>query len=216
MQIGDKILLKNCSGLKTYNGRVGIILYIDNFGFMKGTWGKELINEKIDEIERIGHKDLSEKTIKLAEMSSKQAEAKQELNSGLKEGILHLIKIYCYRNNEQYIKLYKKGWIGTVYRNISCDVVDKKGKTYLTKEIAENVIKINLEKFDNHFSRAINACEDYDCTISLKDKLGAKQFVKEYLDWAKNILISKNKIEKIEVQSKIEDMLMRLKKKENN
>lgn len=216
MKIGDKIILKNCSGLKSYNGKTGTVLYIDDFGFMKGTWGKELVNEKIDEIKKIGHEELSERIINLTEMSSKQAEAKQELNSGLKEGILHLIKIYCYRNNEQYMKLYKKGWIGTVYRNVSCDVVDKKGKTFLTKEIAENVIKTNLEKFDNHFLRAINACEDYDCSISLKDKVGSKQFVKEYLSWAKDILITKNKVEKSEVQFKIEDMLTNLKKKENN
>lgn len=209
MKIGDKVLLKNCSNLPSYSGRTGIVLYIDDFGFMKGTWGKELINEEIDEIEKIGYVHLPERKIKLAEMSSKQAEAKQELNSGLKEGILHLIKLYCYRNNDQYMNLYKKSWIGTVYRNIACDVVDKKGKTYLTQKIVDNVIQTNLDdkKFENHFNRTINACEDYDCRLNVNDKVGAKQFVSEYLNWAKNILLAKNKIEKSEVQLKIESML---------
>lgn len=210
MKIGDKILLENCSDLPSYNGRTGVVLYIDDYGFMKGTWGKELISEEIDEIKKIGFKHLSEKTIKLAEMSSKQAEARQELNSGLKEGILHLIKIYCYRNNEQYMNLYKKSWIGTVYRNISCDVVDKNGKPYLTKNIADAVINANLEdkKFENHFARTIKACEDYDCAINPKDKAGAKQFVSDYLNWAKNVLIEKPEIEKAEVQSKIDSLLI--------
>lgn len=212
MKIGDKILLKNCSDLPSYNGKTGIVLYIDEYGFMKGTWGKELINEKIDEVEKIGYKKLSEKMIRFAEMSSKQAEAKQELNSGLKEGILHLIKIYCYRNNEQYMKLYKKGWIGTVYRNITCDVVDRKGKPYLTKDIVEAVIAANLDnkKFDIHFSRTMNACEDYEYKTDQKDKEGAKQFVSEYLNWAKNILLEKPEIEKAEVQLKIDSLLLEM------
>ncbi|MBQ3825157.1 MAG: hypothetical protein II811_03365, partial [Spirochaetaceae bacterium] len=82
MKIGDRILLKNCSDLPNYSGRTGTVLYIDNVGFMKGTWGKELINEEIDVVEKIGYEKLSEKTIRLAEMSSKQAEAMHELNSG--------------------------------------------------------------------------------------------------------------------------------------
>lgn len=87
MKIGDKILLKNCSDLPEYNGRTGVVLYIDDFGFMKGTWGKELINEEIDEVEKIGYEHLPEKTIRLAEMSSNQADAVKKLKGGLEEGI---------------------------------------------------------------------------------------------------------------------------------
>lgn len=212
MKIGDRILLKNCSDLPNYNGRTGTVLYIDNFGFMKGTWGKELINEEIDVVEKIGYEKLSEKTIRLAEMSSKQAEAKQELNSGLKEGILHLIKLYCYRNNEQYMTLYKKGWIGTVHRNVACDVVDKKGKPYLTKKIEDDVINANLEekKFNNHFSRTISACNEYEYSINPNDKENAKEFVTDYLEWAKPILLQKSEIEMEQVQTKIDEMLKKL------
>lgn len=209
MKIGDKILLKNCSDLPNYNGRIGTVLYIDHLGFMKGTWGKEAINEEIDEVEKIGHEQLSEETILLAEMSSKQAEAKQEFNSGLKEGILHLIKLYCYRNNEQYMKLYKKGWIGTVHRNVSCDVVDKKGKPYLTKKIEDDVVNTNLDekKFDKHFERTLKACEEYDSPINKNDKQNSKKFVSSYLEWAKPILLQKPEIEKPQVQNKIEELL---------
>ena len=75
-------------------------------------------------------------------MSSKQIEAKGEFNGKLKQGIRHLIKIYCYRNNDQYMRDYKNHWVDTVQRNISCDIVNNKGEPCLTSAIADGVIKI--------------------------------------------------------------------------
>ena len=103
MKIGDKILLEDCVDLPDYKGRIGVIHYIDDYGFMTGTWGKEVINEKIDSLKKIGEEKVSLKEILLAEMSSKQSEVKARFDSLIQEGIRHLIKIYYFRNNEQHM-----------------------------------------------------------------------------------------------------------------
>lgn len=207
MEIGDVLLLKNCLYAPIYNGRTGTVTYIDKDGFMKGTWGRELINEDLDEIEKVGHKDVSKKALKLAEMSSKQAKAKQELENGLKEGIVHLLKIYFYKSNELYMKLYRKGWIGTVRRLIACETVDRKGKPFLTQKVIDSLLQKVSQTFDNHLARAESACEDYDCVIDPNDKLNAKEFVLSYLEWAFNELLQTSILDLAIVTSKIEKLL---------
>lgn len=150
-------------------------------------------------------------------MSCKQTEAKRELERNLKEGIHNLIRLYCYRNNAQYMAVYKKEWTGSVYRNVSCDVVDKKGMPYLTEKIEDDVISTNLaeKKFDAHFSNAMTYCEYEDMLpINPADKESAKEFVSEYLEWAKPLLLQKPEIAKNQVRAKLDEMLEKRKEAE--
>ena len=63
------------------------------------------------------------------------------------------------------------------------------------------------KKFNNHFSRTISACNEYEYSINPNDKENAKGFVTDYLEWAKPILLQKSEIEMEQVQTKIDEML---------
>ena len=211
MKIGDKILLEDCVDLPDYNGRIGVVHYIDDYGFMTGTWGKEVINERIDSLKKIGEEKVSLKEILLAEMGSKQSEVKARFDSLIQEGIRHLIKIYYFRNNEQHMIYDKKKWIATVHRNISCNVRNSKGKLCLTIPIADEIISDNLseKKFHGYFEDVL---EDYENSVFIPQKHSeeeqkAKVFVLEYLNWAKELLLEQPVIPTEIVTKKIEEMI---------
>ena len=211
MKIGDKILLEDCVDLPDYNGRIGVIHYIDDYGFMTGTWGKEVINERMDSFKKIGEEKVSLKEVLLAEMGSKQSEVKARFDSLIQEGIRHLIKIYYFRNNEQHMIYDKKKWIAAVHRNISCNVRNSKGKLCLTIPIADEIISDNLseKKFHGYFEDVL---EDYENSVFIPQKHSeeeqkAKKFVSEYLNWAKRLLLEQPIIPTEIVTEKIEEMI---------
>lgn len=52
IKIGDTIRIIRMSGEEDrYNGRVGVVLHIDDFGMLHGTWGGCAIILEEDEIE---------------------------------------------------------------------------------------------------------------------------------------------------------------------
>lgn len=76
-EIGDIIRIINCAEASRNNGLEGTILYIKD-GYLYGDWSDEVLypSDDFDVIEKIGHEEVSEKTTRLCEMSSKKDKAK--------------------------------------------------------------------------------------------------------------------------------------------
>lgn len=132
-EIGDIIRIISCPEASRNNGCKGTILYIED-GYLYGDWSDEILypSDEFDVIEKIGHEEVSERTTRLCEMSSKKDKAKDMFEGGLREGIIHLIKIYAFRNiTMDYDYKWMNEWIGTVYRNVAVGN-DEEEKSYLT------------------------------------------------------------------------------------
>ena len=120
-EIGDIIKIIKCSEASRNEGLEGTIQYIKD-GYLYGDWSDEVLYPYggFDVVEKIGHEEVSERTTRLVEMSSRKEDTKLTFNGLLKQGIVHLIKLYCYRNWKQiYDYRWADKWIGTVYRNVA-------------------------------------------------------------------------------------------------
>ncbi len=53
INIGDTIRIINMSGEEHYNGREGVVEYIDSISQLHGTWGGLAINLDVDKVEVI-------------------------------------------------------------------------------------------------------------------------------------------------------------------
>ena len=108
-EIGDIIRIINCPEASRNNGLKGTVLYIED-GYLYGDWSDEVLypSEECDIIEKIGHEEVSERTTRLCEMSSKKDKAKDMFEGGLKEGIIHLIKIYTLLSKEEIEDILKR------------------------------------------------------------------------------------------------------------
>ena len=213
-EIGDIIRIINCSEASRNNGLKGTILYIED-GYLYGDWSDEILypSEDFDVIEKIGHEEVSEKTTRLCEMSSKKDKAKDMFEGGLREGIIHLIKIYTFRNVDMaYDYKWMNEWIGTVYRNVAVGN-DEEEKSYLTEIDYDFVVSKYLDKFKQIFKKAQTDVieDDYPLHISDKDLNGSKEFVEKYLEWAKPRLLKYQQIPKNEVITKVYEMLNEVK-----
>lgn len=213
-EIGDIIRIINCAEASRNNGLKGTILYIED-GYLYGDWSDEVLypSDDFDVIEKIGHEEVSEKTTRLCEMSSKKDKAKDMFEGGLREGIIHLIKIYTFRNVDMaYDYKWMNEWIGTVYRNVAVGN-DEEEKSYLTEIDYDFVVSKYLDKFKQIFKKAQTDVieDDYPLHISDKDLNGSKEFVEKYLDWAKPRLLKYQQIPKNEVTTKVYEMLNEVK-----
>ena len=209
-EIGDIIRIINCPEASRNNGCKGTILYIED-GYLYGDWSDEILypSDEFDVIEKIGHEEVSERTTRLCEMSSKKDKAKDMFEGGLREGIIHLIKIYTFRNiTMAYDYKWMNEWIGTVYRNVAVGN-DEEEKSYLTEIDYDFVVSKYLDKFKQIFKKAQTDVieDDYPLQISDKDLNGAKEFVEKYLEWGKPRLLKYQQIPKNEVINKIYEML---------
>ena len=56
VNVGDKIRIISMEDVRAndYNGKEGVVEYIDSIGQLHGTWGGLAVNPEIDEIEIIG------------------------------------------------------------------------------------------------------------------------------------------------------------------
>lgn len=213
-EIGDIIRIINCPEASRNNGCKGTILYIED-GYLYGDWSDEILypSDEFDVIEKIGHEEVSERTTRLCEMSSKKDKAKDMFEGGLREGIIHLIKIYTFRNiTMAYDYKWMNEWIGTVYRNVAVGN-DEEEKSYLTEIDYDFVVSKYLDKFKQIFKKAQTDVieDDYPLQISDKDLNGAKEFVEKYLEWGKPRLLKYQQIPKNEVINKIYEMLDKVK-----
>ena len=209
-EIGDIIRIISCPEASRNNGCKGTILYIED-GYLYGDWSDEILypSDEFDVIEKIGHEEVSERTTRLCEMSSKKDKAKDMFEGGLREGIIHLIKIYAFCNiTMAYDYKWMNEWIGTVYRNVAVGN-DEEEKSYLTEIDYDFVVSKYLDKFKQIFKKAQTDVieDDYPLQISDKDLNGAKEFVEKYLEWAKPRLLKYQQISKNEVINKIYEML---------
>ena len=209
-EIGDIIRIIRCPEASRNNGLEGTVLYIKD-GYLHGDWSDEALypSDDFDVIEKIGHEEISEKTTRLFEMSSRKEDDKKAFDGFIKQGIIHLIKLYCYRNWEQtYDYHWADKWIGTVYRNVACGN-DEDKKSYLTEIDYDYVVSKYLDKFPQWFKKAQKEIteDNYPLPISDKDLNGSKEFVEKYLKWAKPKLLAFEQIQKKEVIDKIYDML---------
>lgn len=209
-EIGDIIRIISCPEASRNNGCKGTILYIED-GYLYGDWSDEILypSDEFDVIEKIGHEEVSERTTRLCEMSSKKDKAKDMFEGGLREGIIHLIKIYTFRNiTMAYDYKWMNEWIGTVYRNVAVGN-DEEEKSYLTEIDYDFVVSKYLDKFKQIFKKAQTDVieDDYPLQISDKDLNGAKEFVEKYLEWGKPRLLKYQRIPKNEVINKIYEML---------
>lgn len=206
-RIGDIIRILDCPDARQNNGLTGTILYKDR-DYLYGSWSDEILYpyENYDIIEVIGHTKVSEKTVILMEMSSNQNKAEVRFEGGLNEGIIHLIKLYCYRDWEA-VKSYKwdNEWINTISNNIASH--NKLKDSDLTEKSFDSVVAEYMDDFDFMYESAKEECKDYSLKISDKDKAKVKKFVKEYLEWAKPYLLEKTKIMKPQVKTQIYKML---------
>lgn len=213
-KIGDIIRIIDCPDARKNNGLEGVIQYIDN-DFLYGSWSDEIIcpcNE-CDIIEKIGHQSVPRKTTKLVEMGSNQGKAENTFKALLKQGIVHLIKLYCYRNWEQvYDYRWSDKWIATVYRNVAVGNEENE-KSYLLGKSFDNVVNDYMNKFNSLFEIAKRDIvkHNYPLPILDKDMNGAEEFSKKYLDWAKPKLLQYEQINEDEVISKIYEMLNEVK-----
>ena len=213
-EIGDIIRIINCPEASRNNGLKGTVLYIED-GYLYGDWSDEVLypSEECDIIEKIGHEEVSERTTRLCEMSSKKDKAKDMFEGGLKEGIIHLIKIYTFRNVDMtYDYKWMNEWIGTVYRIVAVGN-DEEEKSYLTEIDYDFVVSKYLDKFKQIFKKAQTDVieDDYPLHISDKDLNGSKEFVEKYLEWAKPRLLKYQQIPKKEVITKVYEMLNEVK-----
>lgn len=214
-QIGDIIRIIDCPDARENNGLTGTVQYIEDNEFLYGTWSDEVIcpSDDCDLIEKIGHEPVSRKITRLAEMSSKQKDAKKAFSGLIRQGIIHLIKLYCYRNWEQiYSYKWADAWIATVYRNIATGNGEN-DKSYIREADYDAVVQECLgNKFDSLFRKAREEVlrHDYLLPISDKDSEGSEKFVREYLAWAKPRLLQKEQIDYDEVSAKIYDMLRKV------
>ena len=161
-EIGDIIRIINCPEASRNNGCKGTILYIED-GYLYGDWSDEILypSDEFDVIEKIGHEEVSERTTRLCEMSSKKDKAKDMFEGGLREGIIYLIKIYAFRNiTMAYDYKWMNEWIGTVYRNVAVGNEEEE-KSYLTEIDYDFVVSKYLDKFKQIFKKAqIDIIED--------------------------------------------------------
>ena len=213
-EIGDIIRIISCPEASRNNGCKGTILYIED-GYLYGDWSDEILypSDEFDVIEKIGHEEVSERTTRLCEMSSKKDKAKDMFEGGLREGIIHLIKIYAFRNiTIAYDYKWMNEWIGTVYRNVAVGNEEEE-KSYLTEIDYDFVVSKYLDKFKQIFKKAQTDVieDDYPLQISDKDLDGAEEFVEKYLEWAKPRLLKYQQIPKNEVINKIYEMLGKVK-----
>lgn len=214
-EIGDIIRIIDCPEASRNNGLKGTILYIEEDGFLHGDWSDEVLypSDDFDIIEKIGHEEVSERTTRLCEMSSKKEDDKKALIRNLKEGIIHLIKLYSYRNWEQiYDYHWADKWIGTVYRNVAVGN-DEEEKSYLGEIDYDFAVSKYLDRFQQWFKKAQSDVieDDYPLHISDKDLNGSKEFVEKYLEWAKPRLLKYQQIPKNEVITKVYEMLNEVK-----
>ena len=213
-KIGDVIRIVNCPEASRNNGCEGTILYIEN-GYLYGDWSDEILypSDDYDIIEKIGHEEVSERTTRLCEMSSKKDKAKDLFIGGLKEGIIHLIKIYAYRNlNMAYEYKWMNEWTATVYRNVAVGN-DEEEKSYLTEIDYDYAVSKYMDRFGQLFKKAQKEVieDDYPLPISDKDYDDAKEFVESYLEWAKPKLLEYEQISRKEVIAKVFEMLNEVK-----
>ena len=213
-RIGDVLLLEDCPEAPEYNGRDGVILYIDEDGSLVGDWGDEIIVPGLDKFHRIGHEFVSRRDTMLAEMSTKAEDAKKLLKSDLEEGVLHLMKLYLFRDWTENYRRFSPEWMGTVQRQISCKVNDRKGNPYLTEKAVKELREKCLS--DSWFNNRVRKLKDildraYGGAISpdeiRKEMDGMKSFVSAYVSWALPRIVEKPEIPIEEVEAKIGELL---------
>ena len=56
VNIGDTIIIDKMEGEPDYNGRVGTITHIDDFGQLHGSWGGCAVIPQVDEFRILGGK----------------------------------------------------------------------------------------------------------------------------------------------------------------
>jgi hypothetical protein len=53
VKVGDRIKLKYIKNDTSYNGHEGVVLYIDDYGILYGTWGDVGVFLETDSIEKV-------------------------------------------------------------------------------------------------------------------------------------------------------------------
>ena len=211
-KIGDVLLLEDCDGLHEYDGRKGTVLWVSGGGDVWGTWGDEPVNPRFDRFSRIGRREVDEEDVLLAERKAGKAQAVSSFMEGLRTAIIHLMKVWLYRNVGKY-GIYFHGWATTISNNVSCDVMKSRTESWLNPDDAKNCVESLLtgKKGVNTVKSMVEEIGSYDVTFSkreLKSEIpNAVDFARKYTDWAIGELATKPRLSVDAAEAKLKELL---------
>ena len=211
-KIGDVLLLEDCDGLHEYDGRKGTVLWVSGNGDVWGTWGDEPVNPCFDRYSRIGRREVDEEAVLLMERKAGKARAVSSFMEGLRTAIIHLMKVWLYRNVEEY-GIYFHGWATTISNNVSCDVMKSRTESWLDPDDAKSRVESLLtgSKGVNTVKSMVEEIESYDIKFSKRELESeipnAVAFAKKYTDWAIGELATKPRLSIDEVKAKLKELL---------